>query len=437
MIERKLVFLGLVLAVGLALPACTHGQQQPTHATRLTRLEAERIALANNPQMAESRLLTLEQAQQVRATRSAEAPQANIALDAVDAHPGSRITAGGLNNPTIYNRASAGILVTQLITDFGRTRNLIRSAQSGAQATAAQERATSQEIVLAVDAAFYQALISQSVQQVAQQTVNQRQALVDQITVLTANKLRSDLDLSLARVQLAQAQLLLLDVQAQARDDMAGLNTLLGSEQNTTYDLDGSESDSPEPAPDDAEPLVSEAFAQRPDLAALNLYHTSAVQFSKAERDLWMPAISAAGAAGTTPVRADQITSSWYGTAGAQVDIPIFNGALYSARIHEAQLKAQISQQQVRDLRDRIARDVRVSVLNTQTAYQRISVTEAMLKEANLALDLANARYKLGLSGIVELSDAQLAQTQAAIASVNARYGYQTALAGLRFQLGR
>jgi outer membrane protein len=52
-------------------------------------------------------------------------------------------------------------------------------------------------------------------------------------------------------------------------------------------------------------------------------------------------------------------------------------------------------------------------------------------------LDLAQTRYKLGLSGIVELSQAQLAQTQAEIAYANARYAYQTALAVLSFQTGQ
>jgi len=52
-------------------------------------------------------------------------------------------------------------------------------------------------------------------------------------------------------------------------------------------------------------------------------------------------------------------------------------------------------------------------------------------------LDLAQTRYKLGLSGIVELSQAQLAQTQAEIAHANARYAYQAALAALTFQTGQ
>jgi outer membrane protein len=77
------------------------------------------------------------------------------------------------------------------------------------------------------------------------------------------------------------------------------------------------------------------------------------------------------------------------------------------------------------------------SALSAQSAFQRIGVTRKLLDQSNLALDLAQTRYKLGLSGIVELSQAQLAQTQAEIAYANARYAYQTALAVLSFQTGQ
>jgi outer membrane protein len=53
-----------------------------------------------------------------------------------------------------------------------------------------------------------------------------------------------------------------------------------------------------------------------------------------------------------------------------------------------------------------------------------------------MALDLAQGRYNLGLSSIVELSQAQLAQTQAQVENVNAKYEYQESYAALQFTLG-
>ena len=416
--------------------------QTPTGPTvssgpKLTLADAERMAIEHNPNISVARLIALAQAQVTREVRSAELPTAQGALTAVGAHENSRITAGMLNNPSIYDRAAGGLTVSQLITDFGRTHNLVRSAQSYGKAQLESERATELDITLTVDQAFYQVLTSQAVLKVAEETVNQRQATVDQVGALAKAKLRSDLDLSFANVQLSQAKLLLLDAGNDTADAMASLNTMLGSEQDEQYTLVDESAANPESPPQDAEALLQTAFTARPDLAALNDNFTAARQFSTAERDLWMPTVSALAAAGATPVRADQIQSSWYGAAGANISIPVFNGFLYNARAQEAKLRANAAGEQVRNLRDEIARDLRTAVLNAQNAFQRIGVTQEMLNESNMALDLSQARYKIGLSGIVELTQAQLAQTQAEIAYANARYAYQTALAVVRFQTGQ
>jgi outer membrane protein len=116
------------------------------------------------------------------------------------------------------------------------------------------------------------------------------------------------------------------------------------------------------------------------------------------------------------------------------VEIPVFNGFLYAAKSREADLRAQATRQRLTDLRNRISRDVRTSWLAASTAFDRVSVSEQLLAQANQALDLAQTRYKLGLSSIVELSQAQLQQTQAEIGSAQAGYQYQMALSILRYQ---
>jgi outer membrane protein len=171
----------------------------------------------------------------------------------------------------------------------------------------------------------------------------------------------------------------------------------------------------------------------RPEILALEFQSESARRFQKAERDLLFPDIRAMGAVGDTPVR-NPIVSSWYGAVGVNVDIPVFNGFLFTARSREASLRAQATQEKLRDIRDRISRDVRTSWLNAKTAYDRLAVTQQLLDQANLALNLAQSRYKLGLGSIVELSQAQLQQTQAQISNVTAGYDYRLALAILQYE---
>ena len=86
-------------------------------------------------------------------------------------------------------------------------------------------------------------------------------------------------------------------------------------------------------------------------------------------------------------------------------------------------------------MRDRIANDVRTSWLNANAAYSRISVTQQFVDQTNLAADLSQTRYTLGLGSIVELSQAQLQQTEAQIQFAAAKYQYRIAESVLRFQI--
>lgn len=437
---RGINWLAVCAAIGIMSIAAA-GQQTTASApqvpTTLTLAEAERIAIQNNPNISVAHLVALAQGQVVREARSAWMPTLTGNMTAVDAHQNTRITAGELNNPSVYPRAAGGVNISQLITDFGRTHNLVLSTRSAAQAYLEREHATEQDITLAVDQAFYQSLTAQAVLKVAQQTVAERKITAEQVGALAKAKLRSSVDLSFAKVQLSQAQLMLLDAQNQAQIAMAALNAVLGFEQDKEYRLVDQASANLPPPPQDLGPLVKQAFAARPDLAAAKDEFAAAQHFSKAERELRMPTISALATVGGTPVRADQIQSSWYGAAGANISIPIFNGLLFNAREKEARLRTDAAQQQVRNLRDTIARDVRTAVLNAQNAFERIATTQEMLKQSKMALDLSQRRYNLGLSSIVELTQAQLAQTQAQIAETNARYEYATARALLRYQLGQ
>ena len=407
-------------------------QSGPAAPTSLSVHDAQALALKNNPQISIARLNALASVEVTREFRSSLWPTAQIALPAVDANPGTRITAGALNNPVIYQRAAAGAMVSQLLTDFGRTTNLAASASLAAKAEDQNALATKEQVLLAVDQAFYAALQAQAVLTVAEQTVKDRQTVSDQIGALYRSKLKSELDFSFANVNLSQAKLLLLDAQNNLSAAQANLSAVLGYTNLQNFQLveDTSPQETP---PDNIDDLISTALGVRPEILALEFQSESAQRFQKAERDLLFPDIRALGVVGDTPVR-NPIVSNWYGAVGVNVNIPVFNGFLFTARAHEATLRAQAAQERLRDLKDRIARDVRTSWLNAKAAHDRLDVTEQLLEQANLALNFAQARYKLGLGSIVELSQAQLQQTQAQIANAQAGYDYRLSMAILQYQ---
>ena len=398
----------------------------------LTLKDAENIARRSNPQISVARLLALASQQVTRETRSSLWPTANLDITGVDSQENSRISAGGLNNPIIYERAAGGVTVSQLITDFGRTNNLIASANMSARAEAQNAIATQEQILLEVNQAFFNALQTHAVLRVAEETVSARALVADQIGALAKNKLKSDLDLSFANVNLAQAKLLLLDAQNNDKAALANLSAVLGFSTQHDFILIEDKEQATVP-PSDVDSLIAEAFAKRPEMLALNYQFQASQKFKNAERDLLLPTIRALGAVGGAPVRNDHL-SSWYGAVGANMDIPIFNGFLYTARAHEADLRSQAVRDRLADMRNRISRDVRTSWLSANNAYQRLAVTQQLLEQAQLSLELAQARYKLGLGSIVELSQAQLQATQAEISNAQAGYDYRLANAVLRYE---
>jgi len=390
--------------------------------TPLSRKQAEALALRNNPQITVGKLRTLEAAQYVRAQRSALFPTAYLSLTGVDASDRARIAAGALNNPIIYPRAATGASVTQLVTDFGRTTNLVSSAKSAAKAEDENSAATAAQVIMAVDQAFYNALETRALLQVAQQTVQARQLTVDKVSALTQAKLKSDLDLSFANVDLARAKLLQLEARNNAEASLAVLSAILGYPDQQNFDLVESSREPEQPEPD-VTPLIVAAMQHRPEILALQDQLEAAEKFGHAEHDLWKPTVSALGVVGVAPVRNENLPN-WYGAVGVNVNIPVFNGFLYNARAQTADLQTEVARQKLMDEQNNLARDVRISWQDSQRAYERLGVSKQLREQANLGLNLAQSRYNLGLGSIVELGQAELQKTEADIADTDAQYQY-------------
>jgi len=415
----------LILAV---LPAMA---QQPT--LHLTLAEAERLAVQNNPALTAAKY-TAAAAGQVQAEyHAAYSPSFTGSLTGVGADNGSRLAAGALNNPVVYNRLGTGLTVSQMVTDFGRTGNLVEMAKLSAQAQDEVANTTRAQILLAVGRGYFSVLRSQALLDVARQTINQRQLVVDQVSALAESKMKSTLDVSFANVNLSEAKLL----ESQAINDLksaqAELATAMGLPNEAGFDV--SEESMPPQLPDKIDDLLRTAIANRPELRDLRLEESAAERFVKAEHALFFPSVGIVGSAGFAPAAFETVPGR-YGAVGVNLNIPIFNGGLFRARQTEAELKAKAAGQRINDVENRVARDVRVAYLNSTTAYDRMGLTKQLLDNAQQALDLSQTRYDAGLGSIVELSQAQLNLTTAQIANTSARYDYQAQRVILDYQTG-
>jgi outer membrane protein len=276
-------------------------------------------------------------------------------------------------------------------------------------------------------------LRAQAVVKTAQETVTSRQLVVDQVTALAQSALKSQLDVSFASVNLSDAKLLLSTAQSEVQEAFTDLSNALGLPQPLTFDLaEAVVASAPEAG---ASGLIQQALQQRPELAGLRLDRDAALQFAQAERALVRPVISGAAAAGGVPAH-DSNLQGRYAAAGINLTVPVFNGSLFAARRSEAELRAQAASERLRDAQNRVAHDVNVAWLSASNAFQRIGLTDQLLAQANLAMDLAQSRYDLGLSSIVELGQAQLNKTSAEIQNLTSRYDFQIQSAVLKFQVG-
>jgi outer membrane protein len=415
-------------------PAPAQLQTQSQTGQRLTLAEAESIAIQNHPRIQAATQLASAAAAQVKEVQSAYYPQASGALTGAEAENNSRIAAGFLNSPSLFDKFAEGVSVSQLVTDFGRTHEFSKSSHFHAQAQQENVVATRADVLLRVNLSYFGVLKAQSVLRVADETVKARQLVADQVSALAKSSLKSGLDVSFANVDLARAQLLLVQAQNDLQSSYAQLSDALGYSDQRTFQL--VDEPSPGSPPSDVAPLIVEALQNRPEIISQGLDVRSAQSYATAERDLWFPTISAAGVTGLVPYRQEPLPSH-YAAAGFNVNVPIFNGRLFNAEHTEATARARAQEQFLRDLQNRIAQDVRTAWLNVISAYQRLSLTQQLLDQTTQALDLAKGRYQLGLSSIIELSQAQLSLTEAQVEQVSAEYDYESQTANLNYQLGR
>lgn len=400
---------------------------------KLTLAEAEQLALKNNPRIAQSEFEARAYEDITRQFQSAYLPTVEGNITAVGADSGTRLAAGALNNPIVYSRVGTGVTMNQLVTNFGRTGNLVASASLRAQAQREAIHLTRAEIVLRTDGAYLAVLRTRALLGVARETVNARQQVVDQVNALFQSKLKSSLDLSFANVNLADAKLLLSTAGNDVRSAEAQLARMVVVASDTHFDL--ADPQTTQAPPSDPTGLMQQAFLRRPDLIQRRLEVQAAEKFARAERLLSRPSLGLLGSAGYVPAR-EAVIPGTFGAVGMNLNIPVFNGGLTRARQFEAESRAASAAKSVQDLELQIQKDVRVAWLDARSAYERLGLTQELLDQAKLALDLSQARYNLGLSSIVELSQSQLQYTSAELSRARAQYDYAAQLSILNFQSG-
>lgn len=427
------------------LPVAVLAQEQAPESV-LTLSDARQQALERNPELqSDSRDIGLAR-QDLDIARSSYLPSIDAAITAAgsegygrrdgapDGKLDPRLAAGTINAPSVYDRAAAGIVVNQKLTDFGRTSSLVSSARSALDSERDRYEDRRQRLLLQVTADYFAARAAESTVSAAQKMLRERSLLYDQISLLQKNKLKSELDVGFAGVSVDQARLLILQQQNAVDEAMARLCGDIGIPASGALLLsdDGTSTAAP---PDKLDALLAQAREQRPELKSLRERLDSARAYARAQDRLGNPTLSLVGAAGTAPYGDERLPEN-YAAGAVNLSIPLFEGGRLRAEARAAALKAQQAADALDAAELAATREVRIAWLDANADYQSIGVTQRLRGNAEHALELAASRYHLGISSIVELNRAQLNEMDAEIAHIHALYQYQVAIAQLAYESG-
>ena len=418
--------------LGTGGPAMQDGPA-PMSGPVLSLADAEARALQHQPELIAQRLRQQAAGRVEAQTRSDYFPQIYGNLTGVEANGDSAVAAGNVTTSSVSTRAAGGLTLLQMITDFGRTNDRVRAARLSAEASGQATESIRQQILRNVDNAYFAAQAAESVLRTAHAVLTFRQISLRQLTALAQSQLRSTLDVQFAQVLVSEAQMAVVRADSAVTAARAQLTEAMGDENDPGYTL--VDQALPPPPGSDVTTYVNEALGSRPDLHALALQAQSAHQSALAEKKLMYPTLNALGTAGELPTH-DSTLKNEYGAVGINLNIPVFNGGLYSNLASEARLRAQAVDNDVAGFRLQIARDVKTDWARARDAYLEIQVAQSLVDQTNEAMHLAQARYDAGLGSIVELNEAELNQTSALITAATARFDYQQAHEQFDYTMG-
>jgi outer membrane protein len=254
------------------------------------------------------------------------------------------------------------------------------------------------------------------------------------LSALAQSELRSTLDVNFAKVLESEAELTVVRARSSVEQERSALATAMGQPQSIHAPLAEPQAQA-DALPVGADDLLKQAQTQRADLNAMHAQQQAAQEFATSEKRLSLPTLNVLGAAGQLPFH-DHTLHDSYAAVGFNLNIPVFNGGLFSGRRAEAEAEAQARTQDVADMRLQVSEQVRNAWYRADEAYQSLDVSARLVAQSKEALRLAQARYDAGLGSIVELNEAQLNETSAEITAADATYTYLTRRAQLDFAAG-
>lgn len=415
-------------------------------ATVLTLAEAEETALASQPQLRSAKAQVSVAEARAEGATSPLLPQLSFNAS-YSRSTSNNATRSRLLNPQTgeeiprpahsfasYDYFNFGLTATQLIYDFGQTTSRRNAARESAASQAEMEQAVRLDTLNGVRLAFLNARAQKELVRVAEESLANQERHFSQIEAFVEVKIRPEIDLAQAKLDLANARVQLVSAENGYSTAKAQLNQAMGVERPIDYEVGEATIPAIRGEEADLDALVEDALSTRPEIASFR-HQLEAQRFAiRAVKGGYGPTLSASlstTAAGPSP---DNLAPNW--SAGLHFNWPLFQGYATSASVNEARASLVATEAQADALRQQIRLDIARAQLNLRAAKAALGAAQDALNAAEQRLELAEGRYASGVGNILELGDAQLARTSAAAQLVQAEYALGSARITLRQALG-
>jgi outer membrane protein len=424
----------LGVAVVLAIVAPGAVRAQDTTRTKLpaggivSLQDAIRIALAQNSQVRFARNSVRLDSLSIRQARNQFLPNLSASGSASQA-----VLNGGGSDPFSM---SAGLSSGVTLFNGGQNRNILRQARTNAAASTEELGRTRQSVVFAVASDFLALITQQEQLRVQQENLTAQEQELTQLQEFVRRGTRPIGDLYQQQAAVASTRLAL--VNARRATEVAKVNLIqeLVLDPRLDYTFATSTDSTVTAHAFNLDSLITVAFQQRVDLRAQALRVQAAQTEVTIAEGGRFPVVTGSAGYGTGYNTSDdggfltQLNQRRGGSVGLGVSVPIYDRGAVSIARQRAQVQVENELLTMRDLEQSVALDVRRAYLDYVAAGEQLAASNAQQAAAALFLQAAQARYRVGLATLVEvtLARASLIQAQSAVVSARSSLIFQQAL---------
>jgi len=432
-------------AVGLAvvLSAGALAQQQPSG---LTLQDSIRIALQNSRSLRTVLEDERKANARVREAKGARLPQLDISANyrRLDRVPKARFPSfDPVSGTFTFNEieiqpidsGTGTVSLSQVVDISGVVRTATDAASLFSRIANLDVQRTRNDVVLQVKQAFYDVLRAQELVRVAEESLRNAEVRRKLAQAAVDAGVSPKLDVMRAEAAVAAAQQAVITARNALQLAKSAFNNVLGRRVDEPVELLPVDEQVPESA--DFNQYLQEALAKRPEMIQANLGISLAEkQITAAKRDQ-LPTVVVRGQWDFNLKTSTFQPREYSFTAIAAVQFKIWDSGQTQGRVEQARADVDKAKITIENVREGIALEVRNAYLGLQEAREKVAVAEKGLQAATESLRVARLRYEAGVSNQLELSDAELAYTQAEQNLVNARYDLRVAWARLEKAMGR